>query len=785
MYPELAGIQKTKIQISQEIQRKNGILETLTKEKDRAQADLASAIVREEKIQNSIKVLTAGENFSNLQEQFFKTEGRRKSIHEVILHLEQQKEKTEQITTLKEQVSAIVKQSEERSKTLSISIAEQKRNQREVTLLESNLLLLARIQTLEEDRNELLDGTPCPLCGSLSHPYNQSTLPTVSKEKNQLEIFQSELAVITKQITDSNQEDVVSKERINYLNKQIKDNEIEIDNTQKVIEQLLSDLELTPLSQASFHQLEQELQNTIEHKRDLEDALKQYEKLIKELDREQNQIKEFTTITQTLEKGLVSSHHALTSTKKDNENLTQQEVKITGELTLLNNDLSTKLLPHGSFEITEKNLDSILLTLKQRVNLWKEKKDEEMQLSPELIKVEIERSHKQTFCTKEEKQLTEQEKQCASSQNHFNELQHQRKTLFGKKETKAEETLLDQSVTEARDKHSQSLVASGNIEKEITAVNTLQKHLTNETNNRSEEITIQKKLFNDAISQSIFATYDDFSGALRTPQQLKELQELQSTLQQKETELTTLIKEKSAHLRIEKEKQLSKAEEIEIEKQLFDQEKQLTTLQEVTITAKEQLKRNTQNKSKVSLQLVAVTAQKKEISSWNKLHMLIGSADGKKFRNFAQGLTFEMMIHHANSHLRKMNNRYILIRDKSLPLDLNVIDTYQADEVRSTKNLSGGESFLVSLALALGLSRMASHNVRVDSLFLDEGFGTLDENALESALETLAQLREENKLIGIISHVETLKERIPLQIKVIPGSGGNSTITGPGVTREE
>ncbi|MCK5069110.1 MAG: hypothetical protein KAR01_01165, partial [Desulfocapsa sp.] len=556
MYPELAGIQKTKIQISQEIQRKNGILETLTKEKERAQADLASAIVREEKIQNSIKVLTAGENFSNLQEQFFKTEGRRKSIHEVILHLEQQKEKTEQITTLKEQVSAIIKQSEERSKTLSISIAEQKRTQREVTLLESNLLLLARIQTLEEDRNELLDGTPCPLCGSLSHPYNQSTLPTVSKEKNQLEIFQSELAVITKQITDSNQEDVVSKERINYLNKQIKDNEIEIDKTQKVIEQLLSDLELTPLSQASFHQLEQELQNTIEHKRDLEDALKQYEKLIKELNREQNQIKEFTTITQTLEKGLVSSHHALTSTEKDNENLTQQEVKITGELTLLNNDLSTKLLPHGSFEITEKNLDSILLTLKQRVNLWKEKKDEEMQLSPELIKVEIERSHKQTFCTKEEKQLTEQEKQCASSQNHFNELQHQRKTLFGKKETKEEETLLDQSVTEARDNHSQSLVASGNIEKEITAVNTLQKHLTNETNNRSEEITIQKKLFNDAISQSIFATYDDFSGALRTPQQLKELQELQSTLQQKETELTTLIKEKSAHLRIEKEKQL-------------------------------------------------------------------------------------------------------------------------------------------------------------------------------------------------------------------------------------
>jgi exonuclease SbcC len=165
--------------------------------------------------------------------------------------------------------------------------------------------------------------------------------------------------------------------------------------------------------------------------------------------------------------------------------------------------------------------------------------------------------------------------------------------------------------------------------------------------------------------------------------------------------------------------------------------------------------------------------------------MLIGSADGKKFRNFAQGLTFEMMVLHANKHLQKMNDRYILIRDHTHPLDLNVMDMYQADEIRSTKNLSGGESFLVSLALALGLSKMASQNVRIDSLFLDEGFGTLDEDALESALETLAGLRDENKLIGIISHVTALKERIPLQITIIQGNRGRSSIIGPGVTMEQ
>ena len=175
-----------------------------------------------------------------------------------------------------------------------------------------------------------------------------------------------------------------------------------------------------------------------------------------------------------------------------------------------------------------------------------------------------------------------------------------------------------------------------------------------------------------------------------------------------------------------------------------------------------------------------IDAQKKELTRWQDLHVLIGSADGKKFRNFAQGLTFEMVVRHANRQLRKMTDRYILVRDDSQPLEFNVLDNYQAGEIRSTKNLSGGESFIVSLALALGLSHMASQNVRVDSLFLDEGFGTLDEDALETALETLAGLQQDGKLIGVISHVAAFKERISTQIQVIPEAGGKSRIVGPG-----
>ena len=181
----------------------------------------------------------------------------------------------------------------------------------------------------------------------------------------------------------------------------------------------------------------------------------------------------------------------------------------------------------------------------------------------------------------------------------------------------------------------------------------------------------------------------------------------------------------------------------------------------------------------------AINAQKIEWLRWNQLHELIGSADGKKYRNFVQELTFEMLVAQANRQFKKMSDRYLLRRNEQQGLELDVIDNYQAGEIRSTKNLSGGESFLVSLALALGLSQLASQTIRIDSLFLDEGFGTLDDEALETALATLAGLNEEGKLIGIISHVPALKERISVQIQVVPQMGGKSRLIGPGVSRAD
>jgi exonuclease SbcC len=218
----------------------------------------------------------------------------------------------------------------------------------------------------------------------------------------------------------------------------------------------------------------------------------------------------------------------------------------------------------------------------------------------------------------------------------------------------------------------------------------------------------------------------------------------------------------------------------DLKKELLDIQNSLKTYAEEIGAIKQRLLDNTNAKTKFQQQQSQCDAHKKECKKWTALHTLIGSVDGKKYRNFAQGLTYELMVSHANRQLEKMTDRYLLLRDDKQPLELNVIDNYQAGEIRSTKNLSGGESFIVSLSLALGLSKMASRKVRVDSLFLDEGFGTLDEEALETALETLSGLQQDGKLIGIISHVAALKERINTLIKVEPFSGGKSLISGPG-----
>lgn len=161
---------------------------------------------------------------------------------------------------------------------------------------------------------------------------------------------------------------------------------------------------------------------------------------------------------------------------------------------------------------------------------------------------------------------------------------------------------------------------------------------------------------------------------------------------------------------------------------------------------------------------------------WGRLRDAIGSATGDKFQKFAQSLTLELLLTQANAQLRELKPRYALARVPNHDLELQLVDHDLGDEVRSIRGLSGGEKFLVSLALALALASLSAEDCRIDSLFIDEGFGTLDAQSLDVAVSTLDTLQSEGRQIGVISHVPGLAERIGVEIRVEPVSSGRSRV---------
>ncbi len=185
------------------------------------------------------------------------------------------------------------------------------------------------------------------------------------------------------------------------------------------------------------------------------------------------------------------------------------------------------------------------------------------------------------------------------------------------------------------------------------------------------------------------------------------------------------------------------------------------------------LRTNEENKKKIAEKQKELEECRLRSERWAKLNDLAGSADGAKFRRIAQGYTLDALLYDANVQLRNLSRRYLLKRVPDT-LALQVIDHDMCDEVRSVHSLSGGESFLVSLALALGLSSLSSGGMKVESLFIDEGFGSLDAETLRVAMDALENLRTQGRKIGVISHVQEMTERIPVQIRVCRAGNGRS-----------
>ena len=346
-----------------------------------------------------------------------------------------------------------------------------------------------------------------------------------------------------------------------------------------------------------------------------------------------------------------------------------------------------------------------------------------------------------------------------------------RRQLFGDKQPEQERQRLraeiqgaEQFYQELQQRDEQQRVRESEL---AGAVDQLRNHVVE----LSGDCADKRQQWTEALANSVFADEKAFLAALLTTEEQAALAQLKQELERQHQRAHALLTQAECELKELQAQALTEAPIEEVNIALQDLEGALAVFVDRIKEIAFRLKSDQDNRLAQSSILQRITEQQQVFRLWEQLNHLIGSAQGDKFRKYAQGLTLDHLVWLANNQLQRLHGRYQLRRRESEELSLEVLDTWQLDVARDTKTLSGGESFLVSLALALALSDLVSHKTRIDSLFLDEGFGTLDPETLDIALDALDNLNASGKTVGIISHVEALKERIPVQIQVHKGQG--------------
>jgi exonuclease SbcC len=658
--------------------------------------------------------------------------------------------------------------------------SQQQQLEREVSHLEIQLDLLKRIQSLEEQRAGLEDNRPCPLCGSLHHPYAQGNIPMPNETESSLNRARKELKKLTENVADL-------KIKLAEMSKDLQqsdDNEANL-NIILAQESSISADFLKHLNMAEMNNFLPDIMTR--EMAEVQAQIITYTQLITEVEQKRKNEKQSLQELEQLNKSLIEAEknrdkcgHDLEMAQNEYSLTEKQCASLERQYGQTRDQARFLVEQYGIDDLALANLNFFLDNLTKRRDIWQAKQTEKETQGKLLNAGEIELAKKQTLYHKLEEELQFKRQDLKTRQDELNQVKLKRQVFFDDKNPDDEEKRLMDAVQEAEEELQK---ASDNLRQAEHDLKSLQEKITSLTISaqaRAGDLAQIEQAWLIRLTRLGFADEVDYRYSCLDELVYAKLKNTALSLRNEQLEIFALIQDKTATLDSEREQKITDKPYSELQQDLSAHEASIAKIQQEIGAVKQRLNEDEQARRSQAELMKNIDFQAKECRRWNILHDLIGSADGKKYRNFAQGLTFQTMVSYANQQLAKMTDRYLLTTDKSELLELDVIDNYQAGEIRSTKNLSGGESFIVSLALALGLSRMASHNVRIDSFFLDEGFGSLDEYALDTALETLAGLHQDGKLIGVISHVPALKERISAQIQVIPQTGGRSIISGPG-----
>ncbi|MBI6549014.1 AAA family ATPase [Xenorhabdus lircayensis] len=640
--------------------------------------------------------------------------------------------------------------------------------------LNDHIRLEQRIVSLEKERSQLQEGESCPLCGSTHHPliseYQNIALP---QSEERLKTLRQQIEQLQENRTTLQQKQQIQQQHCEQLQQNITQFNAKLTELVKQWEHHCQQLQATELlmDTKSVNHFISQRQSAYQQHLTQQEALLQAEKAVQTAEKALAANREQY---QTCEKNIELEKFKQNSAQKQLAEKTTEIRQIEADYAATTQQLSTELQPTPFTLPTHQETESWLQKREQELKNHHDSRERWQYLQKELAALQS--------------KLNELEKQKNKLTTHLhtlNEQQQQQKQLLEQTRQERHNLFGEQSVTDVRQVLQQKANELETTYKQATShLQELQNKMNQLTGAASEiekshtaseaGCKLAASHFQAGLERQGFPEQSSFERALLEPEQREKLQQLQEKLEQQQLQAKTKHHESEVALQRHTETQPPLLEQC-------DPQQLSTMLTDITT----KIKHNNQQQGEVRTLLNSDAARRRQqqalleqiarsqqnYDDWSYLNNLIGSADGAKFRRFAQGLTLDHLVHLANIRLEKLHGRYYLQRKDDGGLELQIVDTWQADAIRDTKTLSGGESFLVSLALALALSDLVSNKTQIESLFLDEGFGTLDPETLDIALDALDHLNASGKTIGVISHVEALKERIPVQIKVEKKNG--------------
>ncbi|GAC21564.1 AAA family ATPase [Paraglaciecola arctica] len=634
--------------------------------------------------------------------------------------------------------------------------------------------LVSQEEQLAQYRQLLKADQECPLCGATEHPKSSEMaidIPETVTRKHQAETLLNQLEQDGKAV----REKLDSLElKINQLQSHLAElNTLETELSalwQGRVETLQLDFAIS--DQQSMQAFEQGMQNQSEQ---LSKQLKQ----LSQLDKERQTNKEALNITERegdkLNSELKLLDQSQQSLQQSSQKTSQEYATLIESVDKNRKALIANIVALGYIAPPENELLQWLQSKRQDVQVFQQKTHQKEQLSQQVAVKSAEHAAIEQQLLGLYEQVISMQLEEVTLKQQWEEATKQRQQLFGDKTVLQARAEANKQLDSAEQTNQSASLIHKNIAQQdndlLAAIKAKQQQQT------ELELLLKERTENwhELLTNSPFVNQAEFEMALLPEEQRNHLISVKQKLDTQLQRANTLLEQSATQLN-----ELNNVEDAALWQQTPQDEvkvilQQLQTEKDVLVERRggisSQLSADQKETSRQQALLDQIEQQKQDYDQLSYLHGLIGSANGDKFRRFAQGLTLDNLVYLANKQLDRIHGRYLLKRKEEQGLALTVLDTWQGDVERDTKTLSGGESFLVSLALALALSDLVSHKTSIDSLFLDEGFGTLDAETLDIALDALDNLNASGKMIGVISHIEAMKERIPTQLRVTKKSG--------------